>query len=64
MAKKAQASQIRWQVSIIRGKKGRMLGIIRAPDDEAAAREVAIEEFGITDARDLLGLALQRMREA
>ena len=54
---------IRWQVTIIGGERGRVIGIIKAPDDEAAARKAAIEEFAIRDARDLRGLALQRMTE-
>lgn len=63
MAKAKPPDLVRWQVTIIRGARGLRLGTIRAPDDEAAARKAAIEQFGITDPRELRGLALARIRE-
>ena len=40
----------RWRISIVSKTPARSLGIITAPDDEAAARTKAIEYFHIEEA--------------
>lgn len=47
MAKGAKKSLREWRITLIR-QKGEYIGMVDAPDAEAAIK-IAIEEFGITD---------------
>jgi hypothetical protein len=56
----AKAKHYEWRISIIR-KKGQLLGLVSAPDHEAAIK-AAIKEFEIKNPEQQRRLVAQRLR--